>query len=123
MLNFLTAVPVFFFRCGLEFFQQASLGLRNQIAEIYFHPYYKIGRLVRFKRSEIDSWMEGNKRECADMGKVARKALGSTRKSKVDINRIVRKAVDGAKGRGYTTPHGKPDQVKGLGKEVLNGTL
>ena len=26
-------------------------------------PYYKIGRLVRFKTSQIDSWIELNKKE------------------------------------------------------------
>jgi len=81
-------------------------------------PHYKIGRLVRFKRSEIDTWMEGNKRDCVAPEKAARKALRAVRKPKIDIDRIVRKAIDGTRGQGYTEPHGKPDQVKGLGKEV-----
>lgn len=86
-------------------------------------PHYRVGKLIRFKRSEIDLWMEGNKKDCVAPEKAARKALGPLRKHKIDIDQIVRKAVDGAKGRGYTKPHGKPDQVKGLGKEVLDGTL
>jgi excisionase family DNA binding protein len=86
-------------------------------------PHYKVGQLVRFKKSEIDLWMEGNRKECVDPGKEARKALGPPKKAKLDVGRIIRKAVDEGKREGYTTPHGKPDQVKGLGKEVLNGTL
>jgi len=93
------------------------------LAEEQKIPHYRIGRLIRFKRSEIDAWMDGNKRACIDPEQAARKALGTVQKPKIDIDRIVRKAIDGTRGQGYTTPHGKPDQVKGLGKEVKNGTL
>jgi excisionase family DNA binding protein len=86
-------------------------------------PHYKVGQLVRFKRSEIDLWMEQNQVKCVDPEKMAKKALGPIKRPKLDVERIIRKAIDQAKREGYTTPHGKPDQVKGLGKEVLNGTL
>jgi excisionase family DNA binding protein len=86
-------------------------------------PHYKIGRMLRFKRSEIDLWMEGNRKQCVDPKKVVRKALRPPKGAKQDVGRIIRKAIDEGKREGYTTPHGKPDQVKGLGKEVLNGTL
>jgi excisionase family DNA binding protein len=86
-------------------------------------PHYKVGRMVRFKRSEIDQWMEGNREECVDPGEVAKKVLGPVQRHKIDIDRTVRKAIEGTRGRGYTNPHGNPDQVKGLRKGVLNGTL
>ena len=86
-------------------------------------PHYRIGRLIRFKRSEIDAWMEGNKKDCVDPEEAARKALEPVRKTKIDIDRVVRKAIEGTKGEGYTDPTGKPDQVKGLGKEVHDGAL
>ena len=86
-------------------------------------PHYRIGKLIRFKRSEIDAWMEGNKKDCIAPEKVARKALGPVQKHKIDIDRVVKKAIEGTRGQGYTTPHGKPDQVKGLGKEVPDGTI
>lgn len=70
-------------------------------------PHYKIGRLVRFKRSEIDLWLEGNRRECIDPEEVARKALRPVQRHDIDVDRITGKAVDGVKGRGYTTPCGK----------------
>jgi excisionase family DNA binding protein len=86
-------------------------------------PYYRVGKLIRFKRSEIDLWMEGNKKDCVAPEKVARKALGPIQKHKIDIDRVVRKAIEGTRGQGYTKPHGKPDQVKGLGKEVHDGSV
>ena len=86
-------------------------------------PHYRVGRLIRFKRAEIDAWMEGNKRDCVAPEKAARKALGPVRKPKIDIDRVVRKAIEGTRGQGYTDPTGKPDQVKGLGKEVQDGAL
>ncbi len=70
-------------------------------------PHYKVGRLVRFKRSEIELWMEGNRKECVEPEKAARKILGPAQKHKIDITRIVRKAVDGVKGRVYTSSCGK----------------
>ena len=81
-------------------------------------PHYRVGKLIRFKRAEIDAWMEGNKKDCLAPEKVARKALGPIQKPKINIDRVVRKAIEGTRGQGYTTPHGKPDQVKGLRKEV-----
>ena len=86
-------------------------------------PHYKVGRMVRFKRCEIDQWMEGNREECVDPEKVARKVLAPVQRNAIDIDRVVRKAVEGVRGQGYTKSHGKPDQVKGLGREDLHGTL
>jgi excisionase family DNA binding protein len=86
-------------------------------------PHYRVGKLIRFRRSEIDDWMGGNKKDCVAPEKVAMKALRSAERHKLDIDRVVKKAIDGVNGKGYTTPHGKPDQVKGLGREVKNGTL
>jgi excisionase family DNA binding protein len=86
-------------------------------------PHYKVGRLVRFKKSEIDLWMEGNKKEIIDVSMAARLILKTAKTPARDINRAVKKAIDGVKGTVYTAFHGKPDQVKGLGKEVPYGTF
>ena len=86
-------------------------------------PHFKIGRLVRFKKSEIDRWMEGNKKECTDISRAARKVLKAARAPARDINRVVKKAIEESKRIDYTASHGKPDQVKGLGKEVPDGTV
>ncbi len=86
-------------------------------------PHYRVGRLIRFKKEDINLWMESQKEECADIPKAARKIMRAAGKPARDINRVVKKAVADAKGRVYTASHGKPDQVKGLGKEGLDGTL
>ena len=86
-------------------------------------PHFKVGRLVRFKKSEIDQWMEGNKKECMDISRAARKVLKAARTPARDMNRVVKKAIEQSKRIDYTASHGKPDQVKGLGKEVKNGSF
>jgi excisionase family DNA binding protein len=86
-------------------------------------PHYKVGRLVRFKRSEIDFWMDGQKKECVDAPRAAKRILRAARGPARDINRMVKRAIDATKETVYTASHGKPDQVKGLGKEVPGGTV
>ena len=116
---------------GKEFLtiQDLSLHLGIKTSTLYAMveeraiPHYRVGKLIRFKKSEIDLWMEGNRKECVDPEKVAMKALRPARRCEIDIDRVVRKAIEGTRGQGYTIPHGKPDQVKGLGREVKNGTL
>lgn len=86
-------------------------------------PHYRIGKLIRFRRSEIDLWMEGNRQGCVGPEKVARKVLRPIQRNGMDIGRVVRNAIDGVTGKRYTRTHGKPDQVEGLGREVPDGTL
>ena len=86
-------------------------------------PHYRIGRLIRFRRSEIDRWLEPRREECVDINRAARRILKAIERPSLGIDRIVRKAVDEAKPGRYNLPHGKPDQVKGLGKEVPDGTI
>jgi excisionase family DNA binding protein len=86
-------------------------------------PHFKVGRLVRFKKSEIDVWMERNKKECFDTSRAAKKVLRSARRPTRDINGIVKKAIEEGKRIGYTASYGRPDKIKDLGKEVSDGTL
>ena len=86
-------------------------------------PHFRVGRLVRFKKSEIDLWMEGNRKKCIDISGAARKVLKAARAPARDINRVVKKAIEESKRIDYTASYGKPDQVKGLGKEVPDGTV
>ena len=85
-------------------------------------PHYKVGRLLRFKKSDIDAWMEGHRKEAVDVPRAARKILRAARGPR-DITKVVKKAIEDVKRIGYTASHGKPDQVKGLGKEVPDGTV
>ena len=88
-------------------------------------PHYRVGRLIRFKKTEIDLWMQGKKSDCIDIDpkKVAGKILRKVKNPPRDVGKMVKKAIDEAKGFDYTSSHGKPDQVKGLGKEVSNGSV
>jgi excisionase family DNA binding protein len=87
-------------------------------------PHYRVGRLVRFKKPEVDQWMEGQRKPAVDVKVEAQKVGRSLhKKSDLAIDRIVKKAVDGAKGKGYNSGYGKPDQIRGLGKEVSDGSL
>ena len=87
-------------------------------------PHYRIGRQIRFKRSEVDEWMEGQKEPAVEVKMEARKVIRSLQKKPdLAINEIVKKAIDETGKKGYTSRHGKPDQVKGLRKEVEDGTL
>jgi len=96
-------------------------------------PHYKVGRLIRFRKEDVDAWME--KHRVAKDEKVQEPTTPTTdstpkfsatrarrsRKRKgpiTDIDRMISKAIDQVKGEGYTASHGKSDQVKGSGKEV-----
>ncbi len=87
-------------------------------------PHYRIGRLVRFKLEEVEVWMQGQKKPVVDVKVETRKVIGSLRKrSDPRIKRTIRKIIEEVKGEGYTVGNGKPDQIKGLGKEVSDGTI
>jgi excisionase family DNA binding protein len=86
-------------------------------------PFYRFGRLIMFKREEIDVFMEKCRVECFDIKKEAERVMKSANRFRVDVNKVVKKAIEGVNGKGYTTSHGKLDQIKGLRKEVKDGTL
>ena len=86
-------------------------------------PHYKFGRLIRFKREELDLWLQNHRVEAANADKQARRILKSTKRVPMDIDRIVKKTIAEVNGNEYTTYHGKPDRIKGLRKEVSHGSL
>lgn len=100
-------------------------------------PHYKVGRLIRFKREDVDAWMERHKVAKAETSqdqaqeserstpaseppsKPSRARRSNNRRgSFTDIDRMISKAIDQVEAEGYTAFHGKSDQVKGSGKEV-----
>jgi excisionase family DNA binding protein len=86
-------------------------------------PFYRVGRLILFKKDEIDSFMNKCRVECVDIKKEAHNVMRGLNRSMVDIDRVTKNVVEEAKKKGYTSPHGKPDQTKGLRKGVEDGTL
>ena len=78
-------------------------------------PFYKIGRLVRFKRADIDAWVEGLKFEVVSPEAEARKIIN---RAGPEIGIMEKKNVAQARSMVYTPKYGRPDEVKDLGKEV-----
>ena len=86
-------------------------------------PFYRWGRLIMFKKDEIDSFMEKCRVECFDIKKEAERIMKGTNRSRVDVHKVVKNAIEEACGKRYTSAYGKPDRIKGLRKEVEDGTL
>jgi excisionase family DNA binding protein len=87
-------------------------------------PHYRIGRLIRFKKEDIDAWMEQHRIVGGDHNEVAKKTLRSLKvKHSKNIDRIIKKTIDGVGKQKYSQDHGKPDRIKDLGKEVSDGSI
>ncbi len=86
-------------------------------------PHYRVGRLILFKKEEIDAFMAGRRVEVMDLKKKVKGVLDGVKRPRVNVDRIVQKSIEEVKGSRYNHGHGKPDRIKGLGKEVENGTL
>jgi len=86
-------------------------------------PHYRIGKLIRFKKVEIDAWMDSRRaaQEDKTWQKVERKPTAA---ANLHIDKLIRNAIDQAKEAGYNPNHGKSDLIKGLmGKEVDHGLI
>ncbi len=88
-------------------------------------PHYRIGKLIRFRKVEIDNWLEGKTPKIRDSKSEANsKKRKPLEKGNIHIDNLVRKAIDQTKEEGYNPKYGKPDHVKGLkGKEVGRGFI
>jgi len=88
-------------------------------------PFYRIGRLLRFKPDDVKSWMETRRSEEIDVSKRAKKILKIVTTPRIDVDRLVKKSIAETKQNLYTPhhDHGKPDQSRNLRKEVSDGTL
>jgi len=76
-------------------------------------PHYRIGKLARFSKAEIDEWLTRKRRQAEAPPRI-RKAV--SRKPQGEARRIVQKAIDEVTLQGYTCL-GESDHIKGLGKE------
>lgn len=87
-------------------------------------PHYRIGKQIRFKKSDIDEWMEQQKQEVVEIRVEANKIFKSiTKKGNLDVDRIVKKTIEDVRGRRYTSLQEKPGRIKGLGKEEDHGIV
>ena len=75
-------------------------------------PYHKLNGVVRFDMVEIENWVTASRKESQ------KQELYIVKKHPQDIDIIVKKAIEGTKGKGYNPSNGKPGQMQGLRKEV-----
>lgn len=101
----------------LKIKQKTLYGIVNQI------PHYRVGKLLRFKRQEIDAWMENNKAGINDVPPHRNRRIKSPKKTNIHIDGLIRQAIDQLANESYNPGNGKPDHVKGLGKEVKHGLI
>lgn len=86
--------------------------------------HYRIGKLIRFKKDEIDKWLEG----CRNGHKPERDAIKKKKRkfSKLSgghVNLIARNIIDEETRKYYDTDHGKSDRIKDPKKENNYGSL
>lgn len=81
-------------------------------------PHFRLNRLIRFKRVDLDRWMEDRRQGPCDANKSARSILKATNRGSLDINRVVKKSIEEVKEKCYPSDHGKPDRIRGLRREV-----
>ncbi len=79
-------------------------------------PHYRVGRLVRFKKRDIDAWMDARRREGSESS--SHKGIRMRRNpADISVDRIVQSAIDEVKARPYNSLHGKSGRFKSPGKE------
>lgn len=87
-------------------------------------PYYKIGHLIRFKKSDIDLWMEKSKIDPLKVEEKSKPILTRRNGKAVDVEEIVKRAIADSQGIKYTPQYkGDRTRIRGLGKEVSDGTV
>lgn len=84
-------------------------------------PHYRLGRIVRFRRKDLEAWVEGFKKERVDEEGKAREIVRVLFRQGQDIDRIIKKNIAEVKGNRYTSPREKPGKDKDLGKEGAYG--
>jgi excisionase family DNA binding protein len=84
-------------------------------------PHYKIGRLVRFRKADIDAWVGRLRVEVVNTQIEANRIINCGQSAQPHIIKSVsRKTVARPKAINYTSHNGRPDEIKDLGKEVSN---
>ncbi len=84
-------------------------------------PAFKLNGCLRFNSKEIEEWIESNRLRPTNTDRKAKQILSSTRE--VDINAILRKAIDSSKGSDIISEKGKPDLNRAQEKGGKNGAL
>ena len=85
-------------------------------------PFYRLGRLIRFKPDDVHAWVESRRSDNIDKDKRAKRILESIEKP-MGVDSLVKKSIAEVKGNRYTSSHRETRPIKDLRKEVSDGTL
>lgn len=86
-------------------------------------PHYRFGKLIRFKKQDIDTWAQKHRRKENIADKKAKVILKAINRPFAGIDRIVKKTIEKEKDKVYTPNQEKPGGIEGLGKEVEDGII
>lgn len=82
-------------------------------------PHYRIGKLIRFKKVEIDSWLESKKSNVQQT--MQKRKTQESANNQIDL--LIRKTIDQAKQEVYNPCYGKSDRIKTQEKEINDGSI
>ena len=68
--------------------------------------HYRVGRLIRFKKQDVDAWMENHRENSVDVDKKAREILRVIKRPGMDVDCLVKKSIDEVKELKYNLPSG-----------------
>ena len=100
--------------------KRSNLYLKVERREI---PFYRFGRLLRFRKADIDDWAESVKCEAVDVQQRPGAAIQGRAWDKMDIHRVVRKTIAQLKDLNYNGKTRETRPIRSLGKEVSDGAL
>jgi excisionase family DNA binding protein len=77
-------------------------------------PHYRVGKLIRFRKQEIDSWMENKRfKGLNPINKSRNRICRRIETGHVHIDKLIRNAIDQNKNESYIIGHGKSDRIEG----------
>jgi excisionase family DNA binding protein len=86
-------------------------------------PHYRIGKLIRFKKAEIDAWLESKRENVQDIKIQTKNKRKTSDLANNHIDKLIRKTIDQTKQEDYNSYHGKSDRIEGPRKEINNGSI
>ena len=86
-------------------------------------PHYRFGKLIRFKKQEIDVLLESKRGNVQDIKIHTRKIRKTSDSANNHIDKLIRKTIDQTKQEDYNLDHGKSDRIEGPRKEINNGSI